>query len=66
MCNAFEKMMQKGYEEGMVKGIEQGIRALIQTCMELGISDDVIIEKCAEKYEITEQSAREYVAACYV
>lgn len=58
MCKAFEDMRQEGYDEG----IEKGIRALIQTCAELGISDDVIIEKCAEKYELTEEHAREYVA----
>ena len=57
MCNAFEKTRQEGYDEG----IERGIRALIQTCKELGISDDVIIKKCAEKYEITEENARKYV-----
>lgn len=61
MCKAFEDMRQEGYDEGIEKGIEKGIRALIQICMELGISDDVIIEKCAEKYEITKESAREYV-----
>ncbi len=61
MCNAFEKTRQEGYDEGIEKGIEKGIRALIQTCKELGISDDVIIEKCAEKYEITVEDARGYV-----
>lgn len=58
MYKAFEDMRQEGYDEG----IEKGIRALIQTCVELGISNDVIIEKCAEKYELTEKHAREYVA----
>ena len=61
MCNAFEKTRQEGYDEGMERGMERGIRALIQTCKELGISDDVIIKKCAEKYEITEENARKYV-----
>ena len=59
MCNAFEQIKREAYEEG----IERGIRALIQTCKELGISDDVIIEKCAEKCEITEEKARKYVEA---
>ena len=57
MCKAFEDMRQDGYDEG----IEKGIRVLIQTCIELGVSDDVIIEKCAEKYEITRENAKQYV-----
>lgn len=66
MCKAFEDMRLEGYEEGIEKGIEKGIRALVQTCAELGIPGDVIIEKCAEKYELTEEHAREYVEACCV
>lgn len=66
MCNAFEQMRLEGYEEGISKGIEKGIRTLIQTCMELGVSNDVIIEKCAEKYEITKESAGRYVNECCV
>ncbi len=66
MCNAFEQMRLEGFEEGIEKGIEKGIRALIQTCMELGVSDDIIIEKCAEKYEMTKESAGRYVKECCV
>lgn len=61
MCKAFEDMRKEGYDEGIEKGIEKGIRALIQTCIELGISVDVIIEKCAEKYGITEEKVLKYV-----
>lgn len=57
MCKAFEDMRQEGYEEGM----ERGIRILIQAYQELGMSREVIMEKCAEKYGITEENAREYV-----
>ena len=66
MCNAFEQMKLEGYEEGISKGIEKGIRALIQICRELGVSDDVIIEKCAEKYEMTKEDAGRYVNECCV
>ena len=57
MCKAFEDMRTEGYEEG----IEKGIHILIQTCQELGISSDVIAQKCAEKYEITLETAGKYV-----
>lgn len=66
MCDVFERIKNRGYEEGMEEGIEKGIRALIQTCMELGVSDDVIIEKCAEKYEMTKEVADRYVKECCV
>lgn len=56
----------EGYEEGIEKGIERGIRTLIQTCMELGVSGDVIIEKCAEKYEMTKEEAGRYMKECCV
>ena len=57
MCKAFEDMRLEGFEEG----IEKGIRILIQACQELGISRDVIIKKCAEKFEMTDERAGNYV-----
>ena len=66
MCNAFEQMKLEGYEEGIEKGIEKGIRVLIEACQELGISQDIIIEKCAEKYEMTKEDAVQYVKECCV
>ncbi len=70
MCKAFEDMRLEGFEEGIAtgieRGIEKGIRALIQTCTELGISDDIIIEKCAEKYEMTKEEAVRYMKECCV
>lgn len=62
MCKAFEDMKQEGYDEG----IEKGIRILIGAYQELGISQDIITEKCAEKYGITKESAGEYVKECCV
>ncbi|MBD5494149.1 MAG: hypothetical protein HDR12_07185 [Lachnospiraceae bacterium] len=69
MCKAFEDMRQEGYDEGISKGIEQGIeqekeqgiRILIQTCQELGLTADSITEKCAEKYEMSREIAGKYV-----
>lgn len=57
MCKAFEDMRLEGFEEG----IEKGICILIQACQELGISRDVIIQKCAEKFEMTDERADDYV-----
>ncbi|MDE5939140.1 MAG: hypothetical protein K2H37_08680 [Lachnospiraceae bacterium] len=41
--------------------LSEGICALIQACKELGISDQVIIEKCAEKYEMTKEAVGRYM-----
>lgn len=32
--------------------------------MELGISDDIIVEKCAEKYEMTKETVGIYMEEC--
>ncbi|MCM1049192.1 MAG: hypothetical protein NC433_12300 [Clostridiales bacterium] len=68
MCKAFEDMRLEGYEEGMATGRSEGmiagrlegIRILIQTCQELGLSKDTIIQKCAEKFGIELESAGRY------
>lgn len=57
MCKAFEDMRLEGFEEG----IEKGIRALIQICTELGISNDIIIEKCAKEFEMTKEAVGRYM-----
>ncbi len=62
MCKAFEDMRLEGFEEGM----EKGIRALIQTCKELGASRETIMEKCMEKFELTGEKAEAYVKEFYV
>ncbi len=62
MCNAFEQMRLEGFEEG----IEKGIRVLIKAYQELGMSQDIITEKCAEKYELTKEAADRYVKECCV
>ena len=62
MCKAFEDMRLEGFEEGM----EKGIRALIQTCKELGVSRETIVEKCTEKFELTGEKAEAYMKEFYV
>lgn len=66
MCNAFEQMRLEGYEEEIEKGIEKGIRVLIEAYQELGMSQDIIAEKCAEKYDISNDMAKKYVKECCV
>ncbi len=61
MCKAWEDQKLEGIEIGIEKGVEKGICALVQTCRELGISKEVIVAKCMEKFELTGEKAREYV-----
>ena len=44
-------------QKGREKGREEGIRALIETCRELGASDSIIVEKIVEKYKISYDKA---------
>lgn len=46
---------------GHRKGIEQGKFTLVSTLKELGISDDQIIHKLMEKYNLTLEEAKQYL-----
>ncbi len=62
MCKAFEDMRQEGIEIGLAEGMEKGIRALLEISKELRIPREIIIEKCVEKFEMTEEKAAAYMA----
>ena len=58
MCN-----LSKGVEaKGIEKGIEKGIQAMISTLKELQISNDVILNKICDKFQLTEETARAYLS----
>ncbi len=52
-----EDALEVRYEEG----IERGIIALIQTCQELGHSEEEIFIKIKEKFELSDKQAAEYL-----
>lgn len=58
MCN-----LSKGVEEnGIKKGIEQGkIYGAITMCRDLELPEEVIIEKLKNKFDLSEESARQYL-----
>lgn len=65
MCNAFEDMRQEGYDEGIEKGIEQGIvtgkaEGIIETGLDVGLSEQDILERLQRKLDISLQRAQEY------
>ena len=45
-------------EIGIQHGIEQGIRSVIETCQELGISQSDTLLKLTEKFSLTEDAAK--------
>ena len=57
MCN-----LSKGVEaKGIEKGIEKGIQAMISTLEEMQISNDVILNKICDKFQLTEEKAKTYL-----
>lgn len=53
MCTALEAIYQNGVNEGMSAGIEEGIKAMILTCCELGLSKEQILEKIIKNSSVT-------------
>ncbi len=58
MCN-----LSKGIEEkGIQKGIQKGIMAMISALKELQISEDIIISKICDKFQMTEEMTKMYLS----
>ena len=57
MCNLGEGILERG--------IQQGIRAFIELCKEMGISEEETRMKAQTKFELQEEAAREYVQQYY-
>lgn len=52
---------EKGRIEGREEGKEQGIENLIESFKELGINEEIIVQKLIEKYSLSEQKAKNYL-----
>lgn len=44
-------------EDGIAEGIAKGIRALVVTCQELGVSKAVISEKLMQEFQLSKEEA---------
>lgn len=60
-----EKGMERGIEKGIEKGIEQGIvtgkaEGIIETGLDVGLSEQDILERLQKKLDISLQKAQEY------
>lgn len=65
MCRAFEELMMEqeeiGIEKGRSEGIKESIKALIETCRELGVSKEDTESRIVLKLELSRESAEGYV-----
>ena len=69
MCNlskgveekGLQKGLQRGLQEGLQKGLDKGITAMVLTLKELQISSDIILKQICEKFDLTEEAARNYM-----
>lgn len=58
----YEEGIAKGKEEGKKEGIESGIISLVETLRELSVSDEIILDKLMEKFDLSREKAEKYLA----
>ena len=62
MCNyseyIFEKGFKKGFEEGIKLAKDKNIKILISSLCKLGVSENVIINKVSEEYDLSREVAK--------
>lgn len=61
MCQALREMMEDSRMEGIQEGREQGIRVLVETCKEVGLTREEILVKVKDKYELEQNVAEQYL-----
>ena len=61
MCEVYDKIKMRGMEAGRQEGIKEGIKALVETCQEVGIHKNEIIIKLKEKFSLSEEEALQYM-----
>ena len=61
MCKAFEELMMEQEEIGIEKGKSVGIKALIETCKELGESREETESRIILKLALSPEEAANYM-----
>ena len=61
MCDALKELMAEELEEAENKGIEQGIRALINTCKKLNVSEKITLDRLQEEFSLSEEKAKQAI-----
>lgn len=66
MCEALRELFADELQESEEKGIEQGVKALIETCVDFGASRKDTQARIEKKFSLTEQVAQEYLKKFWV
>lgn len=62
MCEALRELMKDEIEQEIARGQAQGeARGIVDTCCDLGLPDDAILERLQKKLNISLQTAQEYL-----
>ena len=56
-----QEIARDNFEKGKMEGREEGIKNLIESFKELGIDEEIIVQKLIEKYGLSEQKAKDYL-----
>lgn len=61
MCQALRELQEDARNEGMQEGIEKGIEVLIEAYKEFGMARETTISKIVEKFQLSTESAENYL-----
>lgn len=61
MTRLGQMLLERGMEQGIEQGIERGIKALIENCMEFGLSRKDTSEKIKSKFDLNDIAAEEHL-----
>ena len=74
MCKAIDDMIadgiklgeQRGEKRGEKRGMEYGIQKCIELCQEFQFPVEITLSKIIEKFSLTEDAAKQYIAKYWV
>lgn len=61
MCGALEALIEEGRSEGRSEGLELGLRAMIETCQEMGLDREDTLNRVEKKMTLTREDAEGYM-----
>lgn len=61
MCEALEAWGRDERRAGMEEGIKEGVKALINTCMEFGVSKETVLERILKNFNLELEVAEAYL-----
>lgn len=56
-----EMIWNDGMAQGVERGVAQGVKALVETCKELGLSKEDTLARTENKFDLKNEDAEEYL-----